>query len=153
MTEPTLRRKSVVALIACVFALCSGMVGAEGDQTLDEPELLEAVVPELNDPSPQTKSSATGMSCLVDTPSYDQWGSPTCISVGNSVYATAFFRIDNPPSNSTIFWSDSRCDSSATTCSVPIRMYTTITMDATVLDHSDNTFDQVSATAWYEGLF
>lgn len=156
MIRSTLKRKSMVAATAFAFVLCGGLVSAQNVTIPDEGALLEAYVPELKDSSPQTQAttaSATSMSCLVDTINYDQWGSPQCLSTGTETFATAFFRIDNPPSNFTILWSDSRCDSSKTLCSVPIRMFTNITMDATVLDNSNNTFVQVSATAWYEGLF
>ncbi|MEX2499631.1 MAG: hypothetical protein WD397_12245 [Wenzhouxiangellaceae bacterium] len=156
MIRSILKRKSMVAVTAFAFVLCGGLVSAQDISISDEDALLERFVPELKDSSSQTQfttASATAMSCLVDTPSFDQWGSPQCFSIGSATFATAFFRIDNPPSNFTILWSDSRCDSSKTMCSVPIRMFHPITMDATVLNNSNNTFVQVSATAWYEGLF
>jgi|GEM_PF-4628003 len=112
-----------------------------------------AASPELNESTVFAKSSSVSMKCLVDTPKWDRWGSPRCFSGSTSFYATAYFSIDNLPSNYTVYWSDtSNCSSNAGSCSVRIRSGQTITMSATVLDHSNNTFSTTTAYASYENL-
>jgi hypothetical protein len=108
-------------------------------------------VPELAD-TKQVFASSPSMKCLVDTPAWDMWGTGTCFSSGFARTTSAYFQIDNAPSNYTVYWSDSRCSSSSLTCVLPIRTYQRITLSATVLNHSNNTFSTTSAKAIYEGM-
>lgn len=110
-------------------------------------------MPELNEKSDQQTRSGSGMSCYVDTLAFDVFTSGYCFSAGNATTTSAVFRIDNPPSNYTILWSDSRCSSSNTLCILPIRRYQSYTISATILNNANNTFTTASATAEYEGLF
>lgn len=110
-----------------------------------------AASPELAEES-LMRSSSTSMRCLVDTPRWDQWGSPYCMSVGFARNATAFFQIQNPPANYQIIWSDSRCNSGSVSCALPIRTYQQISLSATVLNTTNNTYVTVQASAQYEGM-
>jgi len=109
-------------------------------------------VPELSD-NVSVQAGSLSMRCLVDTPAWDLWGTGYCFSTGSARTATAYFQIDNAPSNYTVIWSDTRCSGTSLSCALPIRQYQTIKLDATVLNNSNNTFEQTSATAHYEGLF
>jgi hypothetical protein len=110
-------------------------------------------VPELGDSKQvSAASSASSMKCLVDTPAWDNWGVGRCFSAGFARTTSAYFQIDNAPSNYTVYWSDSRCSSSSLSCVLPIRTYQRITLNATVLNNSNNTFTTTSATAMYEGM-
>ena len=100
----------------------------------------------------QAASASPKMRCLVDTPAWDYWGSPFCASAGFARYTTAYFQIDNMPSNYIVDWSDDRCNSSSSSCSLPIRNYQTITLTARVLNEDNNTYTTTTATANYEGM-
>lgn len=135
--------KSTALLIAT--ALTSSLALAQKNK--------EPNIPEYEAEKYAAASSGTPrMKCLVDTPAWDQWGYSVCFSSGYSTYATAYFTIENLPSNYTIYWSDSRCSQTSGTCSVPIRQYQQITMTADVLDRDTNTFVTTSSTAHYEGM-
>ena len=122
---------------------------AEND--LDKQRLL-AAIPEIADNSVQTKSVVPAMKCLVDTPAWDNWGYGHCFSVGWARSTTAYFTIDNVPSNFTIIWSNSSCNSQSRSCELTIFQYQSKTLSATVLDNSNNTFTTTTATAHYEGF-
>ena len=142
---------SATALIA--FAALTNL--AVGQDVVSEAEFEQAAaaaLPELSQPAEQIRSSSASMSCFVDTPAFDQFTTGFCFSVGTAFMTTAVFRIDNPPSNFTILWSDSRCSSNSLTCFLPIRHFQTITLSATVLNNSNNTFVNTSATARYESF-
>ncbi|NVJ50907.1 MAG: hypothetical protein HWE13_10905 [Gammaproteobacteria bacterium] len=140
-----MKMKIKMAAIASV-CLISSVVSAKGKELL-VPEVEEA----LN--APQIQSLTASMKCLVDTPAWDNWGSPNCFSAGFARTTTAFFQIDGgPSSNYRVYWSDSRCSSSSKSCSLPIRQYQTLRLSADVLDLSNNTFSTVQATAHYEGF-
>ncbi len=110
--------------------------------------------PELNDDAATVSSLAsTSMKCFVDTPAYDQYRTGSCFAAGSSRTTTAVFKIDGVPSNFRIYWSDSRCSQTSSTCMLPISWYQTISLSADVLDLTNNTFSSTSATAHYEGLF
>ena len=112
-----------------------------------------AASPELSDENlKRAASTSASMRCLVDTPAWDRWGSPRCWSVGAARTATAFFSIQNTPTNYEIIWSDSRCSSNSKSCALPIFNYQSITVSATVKNTANNTYVDVQATAHYEGL-
>lgn len=149
-------RKFITLGIVTAF-LTAGIIGTASAQqpAPEEQELLLNAFPELinsDTKGDQVRSGSAFMECFVDTPAFDQFSSPFCLSNGTSFTTSAVFRIANPPSNFTILWSDNRCDSSSLTCILPIRQFQTITLDATVLNNSNSTFVNTSATARYEGF-
>jgi hypothetical protein len=112
--------------------------------------------PEFHAPTEgATRSSSPSMSCYVDTPGVDVYTTGYCFDVGGARTTVAVFRVDNPPANRTIHWSNSRCtnNSANTICILPISNFSAIDVSATVLDHDTGTFKTVSATAEYEGGF
>jgi len=110
-------------------------------------------VPELSEGNQIVASSTNPtMKCLVDTPAWDSWGTSYCFSAGFARSATAYFQIDNMPSNFTVYWSDSRCGLTSSSCALSIVNYQQITLSATVLNHSTGTFSTTSSTAHYEGM-
>jgi len=110
-------------------------------------------IPELRDNINVQATGSLSMSCFVDTPAYDNLTQGYCFSAGAARTTTAYFLINNAPSNYTVIWSDSRCNSASLSCILPIRQYQTINLSATVLNNSNNTFAKTSARAEYEGLF
>lgn len=138
-----LAKKSTTMLIAA--ALASSLATAQKKNEINIPEYEAEKYVTASTGNPRMK-------CLVDTPAWDQWGYSFCYSSGYSTYATAYFTIENLPSNFTVYWSDSRCSQNSGTCSVPIRQYQQITMTADVLDRDTNTFVTTSSTAHYEGM-
>jgi hypothetical protein len=141
--------KYIKSLIALTMASAvAASVQAKDDNAITAADLK--AVPELQQAQQTMSSSGASMRCLVDTPAWDYWGSPECFSAGFARSATAYFQIDNGPSNYTVYWSDSRCSSSSLSCVLPISAMRSITLTANVLNHSNNTFATVSATAYYE---
>ncbi|MCA1777880.1 MAG: hypothetical protein LC637_00430 [Xanthomonadaceae bacterium] len=149
-----MKRKSLVMLGSLTLALAVHAATAQDASDLSDDEMFKRMLPELNEkPNPAQRSGATGMSCFVDTPAFDLFTSPLCVSAGTTLTTTAVFRVDNPPADFTIIWSDSSCSSSSTVCVVPINIIGYLTVSATVLNNANYTFTKVSATARYEGLF
>jgi hypothetical protein len=101
--------------------------------------------------SPMAATAET-MSCFVDTPALDRFTPHRCFAVVfGARFATALFRVDRPlPNNYEVLWSDTRCDSTKSTCAVRITAFLPKTMEATVLNLDNNTFFRVSATASFE---
>ncbi len=96
--------------------------------------------------------AAPVMSCMVDTPAYDEFNERFCFGlVYGARYTTAVFRVDNPPSKFQIIW-DKICQPSTsnTSCAVTIRAFRPYTMAATVLDFDSYKFYRVQATAEFE---
>jgi len=140
----------------CLSLMVAGSAVAK-DAGINEME-LQQIIPELQETPAQDKVSGPRMWCMVDTPRWDTGGYGFCLSGGFQLYATAVFRVDNAPANSTIYWSGpdgtiSSCSSSSNVCSFPIRAMHSVTTTATVLDHSTGTFTTTTATAHYEGLW
>lgn len=111
--------------------------------------------PEFHAPTEgATRSSSPSMSCYVDTPGVDVYTSGFCSELGWARNTVAVFRVDNPPANRTIHWSNSRCmtASSNTVCILPISHGFPVRVRASVLDHNTGTFTTVSATADYDTL-
>ncbi len=152
-----LNKSSLIGISAAfVFAGLSSTVVAQQALTAEEYDQATLALPELADDdakSNQNRSGSAAMKCYVDTPAFDLFTFGYCSNAGVARTTTAVFRIDNVPSNFTIIWSDSRCSSTNRTCFLPIRQYQTITLNATVLNNSNNTFSTTSATANYEGFF
>ncbi|MCW8877525.1 MAG: hypothetical protein OQK04_05765 [Kangiellaceae bacterium] len=158
-----MKNKMKTLIVASAALSLTGLVQAE-DLTVskktskkDDYSISAAdykATPELLDQAKisMAASSSPKMKCLVDTPAWDLWGSPFCFSAGFARSTTAYFQIDNMPSNYTVNWSDSRCSSTSRTCALPIRTYQSISLSATVLNHGNNTFTQTSSTAEYEGM-
>lgn len=147
---------SAFATFAAAIAITSA-AGAADEQMMSS-ELIEKIaknIPELVEDKGNntTRSGNARMKCFVDTPAFDQFTYNICFSVGSAQTTSALFRIDNVPSNFTILWSDSRCNSSSRDCSLPISWYQTINLSATVLNNSNNTFTTTSTIASYEGFF
>jgi len=92
------------------------------------------------------------MDCIVDTINYDITGNP-CFSSSTETFASAFFTVHNLPADYTIIWSDNRCSQTSPVCVLPIKMFRSLQVSATVLNNDAGTFTNVSATAWYEGFF
>lgn len=142
----------IVLAVAMAASLATSALSAQEARSLEQAEADKLMaLPELSEPA-VTTSSTSIMRCFVDTPALDPWTSPLCFSSGTAFTTSAVFQITNPPSNFTVFWSDSRCNSSFSGCTLPIHQFQQITLDATVLDHDTSTFFQVSATARYEGF-
>ncbi len=150
--------KKELVSFAAVSAFClTVLTGNLAAQQFDQEALDQAMpaLPEVSDAQSkgsQNRSSNPRMKCFVDTPAFDLFTFSVCISSGTAFTTSAVFQIDSPPSNFTILWSDSRCNSNLTTCVLPIRQYQQVTLSATVLDNSNNTFTNTSATAFYEGF-
>ncbi len=146
--------KSIVTGAATLLLL-GGLAQSVAAQELDSSQDLDLArqsLPELDQASNQTRSSSPSMSCFVDTPAFDIFTTGWCDNSGTARTTTAVFRVDNPPSNFTILWSNGSCNSSSTTCFLPIRQYQTITLNATVLNNDNSTFTTTGATASYEGF-
>ncbi len=107
---------------------------------------------EIEQPGFYIEASSPRMKCFVDTPAWDEYRYGGCFSAGWARTTSAVFKIDNVPSNFKIYWSNSACSSSSSTCTLPIRQYNNITLSADVLDLSNNTFSSTSAKAHYEGF-
>lgn len=108
--------------------------------------------PEFTAPTADAvRAGSSSMSCYVDTPAFDYFTTGSCFSAGFSRTTTAVFRIDNLPSNYSIDWHNSNCNDNNDTCFLSISHYQTITLSATVFNNSNSTFQNVSATAHYEG--
>ena len=109
---------------------------------------------ELAEQRVSIESASTSMRCMVDTVKYDRWGiNGWCMSASSERYATAYFKIDNAPSNFYVYWSDSRCNGLSTSCALPIISNSSITLSADVLNKSNNTFTSTAATAEYVNDF
>lgn len=152
-------RMTKFILFATAFALSLTIFStASADNEVMSLETLERIsqnIPELLDDQSKgdIRSSGTRMKCYVDTPAYDNFTYGNCVSFGYPTTTTAVFRVDNVPSNFTIIWSDSRCNSSSRDCFLPISHFQTINLSATALDNSNNTFTTTSASASYHGYY
>lgn len=136
--------------VLMVFATNSSATDAINNQSTES--LLE-LFPELQEPTLNNDNRASrGMSCLIDTPAFDFFVPNFCIATASAPATLAFFRIDGAPANFRVLWSDSRCSPNRTSCVLTIFQRQPITMNATVLDLSNNTFFNASATALYEGF-
>ncbi|MCF6300208.1 MAG: hypothetical protein L3J52_03680 [Proteobacteria bacterium] len=144
--------RSTIVILA--FLGTSAMAKEDVDSQLQEERLL-AAMPEFAQDKDQTLkfSSNPKMKCFVDTPAWDNYRYGFCLSIGWAFTTTALFKIDNVPSDFTILWSDSRCSSTRTSCTLPISQYQSIVLNATVLNNANNTFSNTTATASYEGMF
>jgi len=136
--------------VLMVFATNSGATDALNSES---PEYLLKLFPEMYEPAANDEQFASGgMSCLVETIGFDIYEANGCFADSPRPSTLAFFRIDGAPSNFRVLWSDSRCNPNRTICSVPIFPLRPVTMSATVLNLSNNTFFTASATARYEGF-
>ena len=141
----------VIALFALLIAATANAqpvtdASKPADSFLGLPELAD-------DQSNNNATRASGMECFVDTPAFDQFTLGFCGNVGLARTTSAVFRLVNRPANFTALWSDPRCSTSSDICILPISFFQQLTLSATVLNNSNNTFTTVSATALYEGFF
>ncbi len=142
--------KYMKSILSIGVAIALAQPAVAEDNSITSADLKAS--PELQASDTPSATGAASIKCLVDTPKWDRWGSPNCFSAGFARTTTAFFQIDNAPSNYTVYWSDSRCSSTSTSCALPIRTYQSITINATVLDNSNNTFVTLQSRANYEGM-
>ncbi|MCF6300491.1 MAG: hypothetical protein L3J52_05170 [Proteobacteria bacterium] len=152
-----MKLKNKLINLSAISAFClTGLAGvATAEETFDQAEfdLDMKALPELADDLQNTisnKSASPRMQCYIDTAAYDLF-SDNCAAFGFVHTTSAVFRIDSVPSNFTIMWSNSRCNSQSAWCVLPISLYQQIDLSATVLNHSNNTFSTVSSTAEYIG--
>lgn len=143
----------VVSLFCCT--VLTGNVLADEPMSQQEFDQALQALPEVADDLvslDSIRASTPRMKCFVDTFAFDLFSFGFCANNGTPRTTTAVFRIDSPPSNFTILWSDSRCDSSRDTCFLPIRHFQQINLSATVLNNANNTFSTTSASALYESF-
>lgn len=148
-------RKSLIPFATSLIFCSLSFAADDQTMTLEQLNQVSQLVPELAEDksTEQNRVSAPRMKCFVDTPAFDNFSFGFCASVASPFSTTAFFRIDNVPSNFTIIWSDSRCNSSSRDCLLPISIFQTINLSATVLNNSTGTFSTTSASALYENFF
>lgn len=144
--------KFIISILSAVLLIQLSTTASANDGPSDL-ELYNRL-PEVNaeEKGSNNRMGGTFMDCIVDTINYDITGNP-CFSSGTETFASAFFTIHNLPSNYTIIWSDSRCSQTHFVCVLPIRMFRTLHVSATVLNNDNGTFTNVSADAYYEGFF
>lgn len=137
-----------------VLGLSINTAPVQAKDMATQDEIISYALPELADElansETQKSSGKIRIKCYVDTPAFDQFTYDNCASMGYAHTTTAVFNIENVPAGSTINWSNSNCSSNSTWCSMPISLYQTINLSATVL-MPNFTYVQTSATAQYFG--